>query len=80
MISYTPRRERAPQDNTLRPAGQLQERQDNGDWSPEATAAVICAGWFFFTMLFYRKDERPYVEQIGQRNLRFDGGETSFDR
>jgi len=41
---------------------------------------VICAGWFFFTMLFYRKDERPYVEQIGQRNLRFDGGETSFDR
>ena len=26
--------------------------------------AVICAGWFFVTMLFYRKDEQPYVEQV----------------
>ncbi len=26
--------------------------------------AVICTGWFFLTMLFYRKDEKPYVDQV----------------
>ncbi len=26
--------------------------------------AVICTGWFFFTMLFYRKGEKPYVDQV----------------
>ncbi len=28
--------------------------------------AVICAGWFFLTMLFYRKDEKPYVDQVDE--------------
>lgn len=26
--------------------------------------AAICTGWFFFTMLFYRKDEKPYVDDV----------------
>ena len=26
--------------------------------------AAVSAGWFFFTMLFYRKDEKPYVDQV----------------
>lgn len=26
--------------------------------------AIVCTGWFFLTMLFYRKDEKPYVEQV----------------
>ena len=26
--------------------------------------AAICIGWFFFTMLFYCKEERPYVEHV----------------
>ena len=26
--------------------------------------AVVCVGWFFLTMLFYRKNEQPYVEQV----------------
>jgi len=25
---------------------------------------VICCGWFFFSMLFYRKDNKAYVEQV----------------
>jgi Na+/proline symporter len=28
--------------------------------------AVICTGWFFLTMLFYRKDEKPYVDQVDE--------------
>jgi len=28
--------------------------------------AVICMGWFFLTMLFYRKDEKPYVDQVDE--------------
>ena len=26
--------------------------------------AAVSTGWFFFTMLFYRKDERPYVDDV----------------
>ncbi len=26
--------------------------------------SVISVGWFFMTMLFYRKDEKPYVDQV----------------
>lgn len=26
--------------------------------------AVVCTGWFFLTMLFYRKDEKPYVDEV----------------
>ena len=28
--------------------------------------AAICTGWFFLTMLFYRKDEKPYVDQVDE--------------
>jgi Na+/proline symporter len=28
--------------------------------------AVICTGWFFLTMLFYRKDEKSYVDQVDE--------------
>ena len=26
--------------------------------------SVTCSGWFFFTMLFYRKQQKPYVDQV----------------
>ena len=28
--------------------------------------AAVCIGWFFMTMLFYRKDEKPYVNQVDE--------------
>ena len=28
--------------------------------------AAVSAGWFFLTMLFYRKDEKPYVDQVNE--------------
>jgi SSS family transporter len=28
--------------------------------------AAVCTGWFFFTMLFYRKDEQPYVDNVDE--------------
>ena len=28
--------------------------------------AAVCTGWFFMTMLFYRKDEKPYVNQVDE--------------
>jgi solute:Na+ symporter, SSS family len=29
-----------------------------------AMVALVCTGWFFLTMLFYRKDKKPYVDQV----------------
>jgi len=28
--------------------------------------AAVSMGWFFLTMLFYRKDKKPYVDQAGE--------------
>lgn len=28
--------------------------------------AVICCGWFFMSMLFYRRDEKPYVDRVDE--------------
>ena len=28
--------------------------------------AMICTGWFFLTMLLYRKNEKPYVDQVDE--------------
>ena len=28
--------------------------------------AAICTGWFFLTMLFYRKDKKPYIDQVDE--------------
>ncbi len=40
-----------------------------GDLKLAITTGVVAAvsvGWFFFSMLFYRKDEKPYVDQVDE--------------
>jgi SSS family transporter len=29
-----------------------------------AVVTIVCCGWFFVSMLFYRKDEKPYVDDV----------------
>jgi len=40
-----------------------------GDLKIAITTGVVAAvsmGWFFLTMLFYRKDEKPYIDQVDE--------------
>lgn len=41
--------------------------QEIGDLKIAVTTGVVaavCFGWFFMTMLFYRRNEKPYVDQV----------------